>query len=178
MTLSPVTTAQMLEASRVFALREAIVRRFCERFPDVEAKAHPGKLDMGDVLSRDMFRPPAIAIAATRLVNDDRLSGSDDLRVQMTAYVITEDQMIGDEPPRLAKRDEIGIAICEAIVVSLSDDEWASWDLENIAAPDGVESQPLFTMLSYERGTVYYAVTWKQTLLALGEADFFTGGDS
>lgn len=174
--IAPVTNEQMLQSARVFALREAIVARFATHFLDVDVRSHPGKLDMGDVLAKDVFAPPSIAIAATRLTDEDRLSGSDDLTVQITAYVVTEDMMIGD-PQHLVKRDEIGLAICEAAIVALSDPDFTTWGVANIGDIDDAQSHPLFTMAKYEQGTVYYAVTWKQTLYALGDADFYTGGD-
>ncbi|MBY6243744.1 hypothetical protein [Methylosinus sp. Sm6] len=179
MTLAPVTTAQMLQAGRVFAMRDAIVAAFAAHFPDLAVKAHVGKLDMGDVLEKDVFSPPCILIAATRLIDEDRLSGSDDLLVHLTAYVVTEDKMIGQgDARRLVKRDELALAICEAALVALSDIDWTGWGLENVSDVDGAESHPLFTMKSFERGTVYYAVTWRQRLYALGDADFFTGGEA
>jgi hypothetical protein len=179
MSLSPVTCAEMLARARVFALRTAVVAAFAEHFPDLEVKAHIGKLDMSDVLEKSIFAPPTIAIAATRIIDEDRLSGSDDILVQMTAYVVTEDKMFVDgSQRRLVTRDELALAICEEALVALSDLDWTDWGLENIGDPDGVESFPLFTLKSFERGTVYYAVTWKQRLYALGEPDFFTGGDN
>lgn len=174
--LAPVTTEQMLEQSRVFALRAAIVAALAAHFLDVEVRSHPGKLDMSDVLAKDLFAAPSILIAATRLDNDDRLSGSDDLRVHLSAYVVAEDLSIG-EPRRLVTRDEIGLALCEAVILSLSDPDFSAWGVMGVGSVENVQWQPLFTARSWEMGTVYYAVTWTQILYALGEADFFTGGD-
>lgn len=178
MSLAPVTAGQMLANARVFALRNAVVAAFAAHFVGLEVKAHIGKLDMSDVLERNIFAPPTIAIAATRLIDEDRLSGSDDLTVQLTAYVVTEDHMVGQGADRrLVTRDEMALAICEAALVALSDPDWTRWGLQNIGDVDAAEAHPLFTLKTFEKGTVYYAVTWKQRLYALGEADFFTGGD-
>lgn len=169
--MTVIARASLIGNSRTFALREAIISALKSRFTDIEVRAHIGKLDLGDVIEKAIFNPPTIAIAATRMTSDRRLSGADDLTVQLTAYVVAEDLMVSGHR---VNRDELAIAMCEAIVVSLSDPEFAHW-IDGVGDPDDVVAQPLFTMANFQKGVVYYAVTWKQKLYALGDANFFTG---
>lgn len=166
-----ISRASLVASSKAFALREAIIAALKEYFSDIEVRAHIGKLDIGDVIEKAVFNPPTIAVAATRMTSDSRLSGADDLIVQLTAYVVTEDLMVSG---RRVNRDELAIAICEAILVLLSDPEVPHW-VDGVGPPDDIVSQPLFTMANFQKGVVYYAVTWRQTLYAISDANFFTG---
>ncbi len=169
--MTAISRANLVTSSKTFALREAIIAALKNYFADIEVRAHISKLDMGDVIEKAIFNPPTIAIAATRMTSDSRLSGADDLIVQLTAYVVTEDLMISGHR---VNRDELAIAICEAILVLLSDPDIPRW-VEGVGPPDDIIAQPLFTMANFQKGVVYYAVTWKQTLYAISDANFFTG---
>jgi hypothetical protein len=168
------TLAEVLAASRVFALRGAAVAKFAARFPEVAVTPHIGKLDISDVLAKDMFAPPAIAVAATRFDARDRLSGADDAEAHFTAYVIAENKMIGG---KLVKADELALALCEALLVALSDPDFARWRDDAIGPPEDLLAQPLFTIKAVEKGALYYAVTWRQTLYALAARDAWTTGE-
>lgn len=169
--MTTITKAQLIANARVIALRDAIVTKLKTRFVDLEVKAHLGKLDMSDVLAKGIFNPPSIAVAATRVKPEGRLSGADDFAAEITAYVVTEDLMIGG---LRVERDEMALAICEGLLISLSDDDFTRWGVENIGPVDDAEAKPLFTIKSVTQGVVYYAVTWKQTLYAVAPANFGT----
>jgi hypothetical protein len=173
--VTTLTRADLLANARVKALRDAIVTRLKTRFVDLEVKAHLGKLDISDVLEKSSFNPPSIAVAATRTRPGVRLSGADDFVVDFTAYVVTDDLLVGG---RRVERDEMALAICEALLIALSDDDFTRWGVENVSPPDDAEAKPLFTIKSMTQGVVYYAVTWKQTLYAVAPANFFTGDDA
>jgi hypothetical protein len=162
------TVLELLEASRVFELREALVAVCTAAFPECEVKAHPGRLDIGDLDKKDLFRAPSLAIAAIRLrPPDGRSSGLRDLTVEVAVYIVVEDMALG-APPRAFKRDEIGLALCDGVLALLDDESRARWGLADIGFPEEAQAQPLFTVLSFEQGTAYYAVTWRQTLYGLG----------
>lgn len=164
------TTADMIAASRVNALRDAVVATFEPVFPQFEVKAHPGKLDIADIVAQDMFRPPALAIAALRVKPEERASGSEDLVVDLAAYVIVEDGPWGPSNG-LIYRDELGYAVGAALIRLLSatgPDAVNRWGLIDVGMPADVEMKPLFTVKSYERGSAFYAVTWRQVLYHTG----------
>lgn len=162
------TLLELLAASRLFAFRTAVVDTLATVFPECEVKAHPGKLDIGDVDAKDIFRAPALAVAITRQpAADGRMSGTRDTPVDVTVYVVVEDLALGD-PPRLVTRDELGLALCDGMLAFLAMPA-ARWGLADIDFPSEAVAQPVFTALSFERGTAYYAVTWRQTLYGLGE---------
>lgn len=165
------TREQILAQPRVKALRDAVVAQLQTRFVDLEVRPHIGKLDISDVVEKSIFNPPSIAVAATRVKPDGRLSGADDFVVDLTAYVVAEDLMVCGAR---VERDEMAIAICEALLISLADDDFADWGAENVGLPDDAQGQPLFTIASMTRGAVYYAVTWRQTLYAVPPANFWT----
>lgn len=171
--MTVLTRADLVANARVKSARDAVVTRLKTRFVDLETRAHLGKLDISDVLEKSVFNPPTIAVAATRMRPDGRLSGADDFVVDFTAYVVAEDLMVEG---RRVERDEMAIGICEALLLSLSDEDFARWALEDIGPPEDAEAKPLFTIKSMTQGVVYYAATWKQTLYAVAPANFFTGG--
>ena len=166
------TLADLVASSRIVALREAIVATVATRRPECEVKGHIGKLDFSDVLAKDMFRPPAIVVAVTRAKPDERLSSALDLVADVTAYVVAENMMLGT-PGLLAKRDEVAWALSQDLLALTADTEDSRWGLDDIGHPDAPEAKPLFTAATFERGTVYFVVTWRQTLY--GALDPFWG---
>jgi len=173
--VTTLSRAELLANARVKGLRDAIVSRLKSRFVDLEVKSHLGKLDISDVLEKATFNAPSIAVAATRTKPEGRLSGADDFVVDLTAYVVAEDLLVGG---RRVERDEMALAVCEGLLLSLTDDDFTRWNVENVGPPEDVEAKPLFTIKSVAQGVIYYAVTWKQTLFHVAPANFFTGGDA
>ncbi len=169
--MTPVSRAQLIERARVFGLREAIVAALKTIFTDIEVRPHPGRIDMADVLAKDVFVAPSIAVAILKTTPDGRLSGADDFKLEIVAYVIAKDAMVGG---LAVKREEMALAICEALLVALSDDDFTHW-VDNVGIAEEAVATPVFTMQSFENGTVFYAVTWKQTVYAVPPANFFTG---
>lgn len=161
--------AQLLTAARVKAMRDAAVAGVATLFADIEVKSHPGKLDMSDVLKKGVFTAPSIHIAASRIMPDGRLSASDDFTLEMTAYVVAEDVMVSGAR---VERDEMALAICEALLTALSDDDFARWGLQDIGCAEEPKAAPLFTIKSFTEGAVYWAVTWKQTLYSVSTPIF------
>lgn len=156
---------EILSASRVHEYATAVVATLAERYPEIEVKRHPGKLDIADVVAENIFRTPSIAVAMTRLLAEQRGSGAEDVTVDVVAYVIVEDKLMG-EARGVVYRDELGWAICQAMLGLLNESVAPRWGLNDISAPDHADAKPIFTSKSFARGTAYYAVTWKQTLLA------------
>jgi hypothetical protein len=161
---------ELIAASRTFALREAIVATLKPLFPECDVRGHMGKLDMADVIAGDSFRAPALSVAITRLRGaEHRMSGLRDVPIECTVYAVTEDQPLGS-PPKVYTRDEIGFALCDGVLSVVENPQLARWGLQEIGFPEDASAQPLFTAKTFERGTAYYGVTWRQTLYGLGDA--------
>ncbi|MFT4099039.1 MAG: hypothetical protein QM651_18105 [Rhodoblastus sp.] len=172
--MTPARLPEILAASRLFALRAAVVAQLKALVPDVEIKSHPGKIDMSDVIEQDVFATPSIVIALTHFRPDSRLSDAPDLVAKFVAYVVVENMTIDG---KLVYADEIGPAVCDAIACFLARaTPDTQWGLTDIGTPEDVEAQPVFTAKSFAKGVCFYAVSWKQTLYACGEP-LFGGGD-
>jgi hypothetical protein len=165
---TPLTLKELVAVSQIQNLQDAIVATLTMLLPDLDVKSHPGKLDLNDVVDKDMFRAPALAVAITRQVEHDRLSQSRDVKVDIAIYVIVEDALIG-VPPRMVKRDELGHAICDALTALLNNRSSSRWNYQaaRLDFPCDVEAKPLFTSTAFENGTAFYAVTFTQTLYNL-----------
>ncbi len=173
--MSPLALVDILAASRLFALRGAIVAAFKALLPEIEIKGHPGKIDLSDVIEQDVFVTPSIVVALTRMKPDPRMSDAPDIVAQMTAYVVVEPMLIDG---KRVEPDEIGPALCDALAVFLArGTPDTQWGLPEIGLPEDVEAQPVFTAKSFAKGVCFYAVTWKQTLYAFGDPLFGEGDD-
>lgn len=162
------TLVELLDASRVFALRTAIVDTLAPLFPGCEVKSHPGRLDADDVVGDTVaFATPSLMVGVIRVERaEGRMSGYRDVPVEVAVYVVTTDLAV---PPRgLVQRDELALALCDGVLVVVENHDTARWGLADIAPPENAAAAPLFTSLARERGTVFYAVTWRQMLYTLG----------
>lgn len=162
------TLAELLACSRVNYTRDQVVETLAARFPEVAVKAHPGKLDMADVLKEGTFTAPSIHIAVARLKNEERAAGSQDLTLHFRAYVVAENRQIGGAQGLTYKADEIGYALMVGLLDALELQDVARWGCRDVSFPEDVQGEPLFTLKTFDRGTVYYVVTWRQTLLREG----------
>lgn len=158
-----------LKTSRVRKLRQGIIKTLKDNLPECEVRPHPGKIDMADVLDGKIFVVPSIVVAVIRQrAADHRMSGTRDVPVEIAAYIVTDDQALGN-PPKRYERDEIGLALGDVILSLIENPDISRWDQENIDYPSDAQFQPLFTAKSYEKGVAFYAVTWRQTLYHRGE---------
>lgn len=162
------TLAELLACSRVIFTRDQVVAALAARFPEVQVKAHPGKLDMADVLKEGTFTAPSIHVACARLHDDERLSGAQDLTLHFRAYVVAENRQIGGQQGLTYRADEIGYALVVGLLDALKLEYVARWGCRDLSFPEDAQGEPLFTLKTFDRGTVYYVVTWRQTLLREG----------
>ena len=172
---APLSLSDVLEASRLFELRQAVVAGLKTLIAGVEVRAHAGKIDLSDVVAEDTFVAPSILVALTKFTVDPRLSGSEDDCAHLAAYVIVEDTIVDG---KRVERDEIGPAICDAIAHFLSQpNKNPMWGLEDVGLPEDIAGQPVFTAKTFARGMAFYAVTWRQELFARGVPMFGEGDD-
>ena len=160
-----VSLSAMIAASRVAQFRDAVAATLRARYPDIEVGVHPGKIDIADIVAGNSFQPPCIRIAVTRVEGEGRLSQDIDLPLQVSAFVVTENRMIG---ALMSYGDELAYAIGVQILRDLQDEQLARWGLPDISAPDKADFKPLFTAKSYDKGTLFYVASWQQTLLFAG----------
>lgn len=160
------TIKEALDKTRILELRSAIVAVLAGCFPGVEARSHVGKLDIADIVASDIFVSPSFSVAITKQKPPENcLSGHRNETVQVTIFIVTEDMAIDG---KRYHRDEIAIALSSALLDIVGDHDLGRWGLTDIGFPEAQESQPIFTAKSYEKGTVYYSVTFQQTLYEQG----------
>jgi hypothetical protein len=163
--IAPATLSERLENSALAGFIAAVEATLKPLFPDVTVRQHPGRLDVSDIIEKDIFNPPMIAIAATRWRETGDLDGSWNLEIETACYVVTEDVAIGGKAWR---RQEVAHAISQGLLDILGDLDAPRWSLQSISQPVKVEARPLFTSETFAKGSAYYVVTWEQTLSGFG----------
>jgi hypothetical protein len=164
------TLDQLIAADRMSRLRDAIVATLSAEFDGVSVVAHPGKLDVYDVVKREVVSAPGVAVGWSRVQAPRQIDGSFVMPIDWSAYVVAEDHADLTSRRRIG-RDVVAHAIGAHILRLLNDPDLSSWGLANVTPPvadPGPQLKPLFTAKAYEKGTVFYAVTWTQGVVDLG----------
>ncbi|KPF98809.1 hypothetical protein IP86_10795 [Rhodopseudomonas sp. AAP120] len=165
--IAPATLAQLLELAPLKRYLDAVEASLKTLFPDITVRQHPGRIDVSDIIEKDIFTPPMLAVAATRWKLDGDLDGSWALEIEPAVYIVTEDMAIGG---RAVRRQEIAHALSQGVLAILGDLDAQRFGLTNIGSPQKVEARPLFTSEVYARGSAYYVATWSQTLSGIVES--------
>lgn len=164
--IASATIAQRLEGAGLTVFLGAVEATLKPLFPGVTVRQHPGKIDVSDILEKDVFVPPMLAIAATRWKLDGNLDGSFDIEIEAAVYVVTEDTAIAG---KAVPRQEIAHALSQGVLEVLGDFDAQRWGLaRGIGSPQKVEARPLFTSEVFAKGAAYYVVSWSQTLCGFG----------
>lgn len=163
--ITPRTLAARIQEARLAQLLPAIEGTLKPLFPDVSVKSLAGKIDMSDVIEGSVWQPPVIAVALTRWRAPVGVGGGYQVPVDLAAYVVTEDMAIGALATR---RETAAHALTMGVLEILADLDVPRWGLINITSPEEAEARPVFTAAAYAKGTAYYAVTWRQSLISLG----------
>lgn len=163
--IAPRTLAQRIADARLVQVVPAVEATLKPLFPDVSVRSLAGKIDMSDVIEGSIFQPPAIYVALTRWRAPVGIGGGYTVPVELAAYVVTEEMAIGALSTR---RETVAHALTMGLLEILADLDVPRWGLTNITSPEEAEARPLFTAEAYAKGTAYYAVTWRQNLIALG----------
>ncbi|HEY0328819.1 MAG TPA: hypothetical protein VGC77_06925 [Rhodopseudomonas sp.] len=163
--IAPATLSERLAASTLVGYLAAIEAALKPLFPDVTVRQHPGRIEISDIVEKDIFNPPMIAVTAAKWRLDTNLDGSWNLPIETVAYVVTEDVAIGG---RAWRRQEVAHALSIGLLDVLGDLNASRWGLRSINAPQKVEARPLFTSETFAKGSAFYVVTWEQTLSAIG----------
>lgn len=168
----PVPLVDLVAADPLGAAKAAIRGRLNTLLPGVTVVAHPGKIDLSEVVAKAVVAAPGIALGWSRIRVGRTIDGSYALGVEWTAYVVVEDAVLGD---RRVDRERLGLAIGARLVAILEDADEQTWGIGGILPPESdprPELKPMFTVRDEARGTAYYAVTWTQSLVDLGRSLF------
>lgn len=163
--IAPRTLAQRIADARLAQMLPAIEATLKPLFPDVSVRSLAGKIDMSDVIDGAIFAPPLIAPTLTRWRAPVGVSGGYMVPVELAAYVVAEEMAIGALATR---RETVAHALTFGLLEILADLDVPRWGLTNITSPEEAEARPVFTAQAYAKGTAYYAVTWRQSLISLG----------
>ncbi|ACE99240.1 conserved hypothetical protein [Rhodopseudomonas palustris TIE-1] len=164
--IEPATIAQRLDRAALVIFLDAVEARLKVLFPDVTVRQHPGRIDVSDIIEKDIFNPPMLAVAAVRWKFDGDLDGSWNLDVEVAVYVITAETVVGT---KAVPRQEVAHALSLGVLQILGDIDGHRWGLQcGISSPEKVEARPLFTSETFAKGAAYYVVTWTQGLYTLG----------
>ena len=172
--ITPRTLSQMITASRLETARKAIIDTLDPLLVGVTVVGHPGKLDINDVVAKTVVAAPGVAIGWTRVRSETQVGGQFNAPVEWAAYIVAEDFADLAEK-RSVTRDAVAHGIGQMILEILADPDLSSWGLNDINRPEpdpGPSLVPMFTAKSWEAGTAYYAVTWRQAFWDSG-ASFF-----
>lgn len=167
--MSRLALTQALAASRIHNLRSAVVATIAQALPDVSVRALPGRLDIGDLVSRDSIATPGILVAALRVASERCLPGQRETRVDLALYVVAEDAAFAAAPSgamRRYERDEIGLALVDALIALCESEQF--WGLTDLGLPERVESRPLVAIDEAEKGLACWVVTFSQVVNGQG----------
>lgn len=164
--------AALVAADPLRAWQDAIVRRIAALLPGVRVIAHPGKIDISQMVAKIIVPAPGIAVGWTRVRSVGLIDGRVDITVDWAAYIVVEDAVI--ESTRV-DRDQLGFAVGTRLLMILADPDETRWGLESVTPP--VEQPapvlvPLYTVSDQAKGTGYLAVSWSQTLIGQGQSQF------
>jgi hypothetical protein len=178
-TIAPATLSQMIASTRFEELRKAIVSSLGALMTGVKVVEHPGKLDINDVVAKQIVSAPGVAVGWNRMRAPRDLGGTFCLPVDFVAFIVVEDFAdTSAQPPRRVSRDVVANAIGSRLLLILSDPDTGSWGLTGITPPatePEPDLRPVFTMKTAEQATALFAVTWTQGLILQGASLFDRG---
>lgn len=166
--IQPVTLAQLLAADPIAPAQRAIVAAVKAQLSGVSVMLHPGKVDISELVSKALVAPPGVGIGWSRVRTLRAVDGHFSFTVDWVAYIVAEARAVEG---RRVEKEAVALAIGNRLMLMLADADTCFWRLAGISAPDpvpGPEFKPLFTVADAAQGTVYYTVTWSQTLTGLG----------
>lgn len=172
MTVAALAIPQLIDAAPLPKLLGAIRTELEGLLPTCQVRAHPGKLDVSDIIGGDIGTLPAVLVGWTAVKSAPGAARDFTLQVDLIAYVAVGD-FTDLSAKRLVKREEVGQAICAHILAAVHDDAHGSWGLAGVGDPyrsPAPEMRPVFTATSYSKGVAYYAVTWSQEMPGQGAA--------
>jgi len=172
--IAPASLSDLIAADQVAALKSAIVARLIMQLPGVKVISHPGKVDISQIVAKTVVAAPGVAVGWTRIRPDRLPDGTWSAVIEFAAYIVVEDKVIDS---RRVERETLGYAIGLRLLAILGDPDEQLWGRGDVLPPQGADLRPFFTLRDAADGVAYYALTWSQTLTALGGSLWDDGCD-
>ncbi len=175
--MAPKPLAQLLAVDPLAPMQTAIIATLKTLNPDLSIIAHPGKVDISELVSKSVVRAPGIGLGWSKVRTGQHADGHYYLATEWVAYIVTEAHAVGG---RRVEKEALALAIGGRLLEILADDMTAMWGRTGVLPPETsppAELKPLFTIRDASQGTAYYTVTWTQIAAELGDGVFpdFTG---
>lgn len=170
--IAPASLDQLLSIDRVAPMQAAIVSQLRTLLPGVTVTAHPGKVDLSELISRTVVQAPGIGIGWSRIRDVMLADGAFCLSVEWVAYIVAEARVVAQ---RRVEKEAVALAIGGRLLEILSDQVASLWNLTQVlpvADNPPAELKPLFTVKDASQGVAYYTVTWTQIVADLGRDIF------
>ncbi|MCO5059638.1 MAG: hypothetical protein M9905_17510 [Rhizobiaceae bacterium] len=172
--MEPKTLARLLACDPLAPVQSAIVTTLTTLLPGVRVVAHPGRVDLSELLAKSVATAPGIGVGWSRVRRAMHMDGSFGALVEWVAYVVAEARVVDG---RRVEKEAVGLAIGGQVLRALADDTVCFWGRAGILPPEmqpQAELKPLFTVRDMAEGTAYYTVTWTQLVADIGETLFPT----
>lgn len=167
---APVTLDALLSRDPLAAVQVAIVGQVKRLLSGVSVVAHPGKVDISELIAKTVTTAPGVGIGWTRIRRAGLAGGSINLTVEWVAYIVAEAKVLNG---KRVEKEQIGFAIGARLLAILSDQLTPLWGLSSVMPPEETpapELKPLFTVRDAAQGVAYYTVTWTQVCADFGVA--------
>lgn len=83
--IKPQSLDKLLENDRLGAVQAAIVARLTDLLPGIRVIAHPGKVDLSEIVARSVVSAPGIGLGWSRIRREAMIDGSWSASVDWTA---------------------------------------------------------------------------------------------
>ena len=166
--IAPKPLDQLLATNALGPLQAAIVSTLRTLNPGVTVEAHPGKVDISELISKTVVTAPGIGLGWTKVKTGQHADGTFYLAVEWVAYIVTEAKVING---RRAEKEALALAIGGRLLAILADLDINMWGRTGVLPPETTppaELKPIFTVGDASQGIAYYTVTWTQIVPALG----------
>ena len=170
--IAPKPLDQLLATDALGPLQAAIVSTLRALNPGVTVEAHPGKVDISELVNKTVVKAPGIGIGFSKIKTGQQAEGHFWLAIEWVAYVVAEAKVVGN---RRIEKEAVGLAIGGRVLEILADLETSLWGRTGVLPPETTppaELKPLFTIKDQSQGVAYYTVTWTQIMADQGASVF------
>lgn len=171
--IAPATLQQIMEADPTADTHKAIVDTLDRLLKGVSVVAHPGKVDISELVGKTVVKAPGIGIGWTRIRPAMLADSSYSASVEWTAYIVVEATIVAG---KRVEKERVGFAIGGQLLKILADPAVSSWGRAGVAPVETSsplpELKPLFTVRDQSQGTAYYTVSWTQQIVDIGAGVF------
>lgn len=170
--IAPKPLNQLLATDALGPLQASIVSTLATLNPGVNVVAHPGKVDISELVNKTVVKAPGLGIGFSKIKTGQQADGHFWLAIEWVAYVVAEAKVVGN---RRIEKEAVGLAIGGRVLEILADLETSLWGRTGVFPPETTppaELKPLFTIKDQSQGVAYYTVTWTQIMADQGDSVF------